>query len=108
MLCALAAFLRPGDGVTVSFFKGGRHHIMLDDNTRNAAVTLNYTDMWDSEEASIYISKKASKNTVTLDSMEFFKRNSGRVANNGKNCKVIENSVRRSWEKPREKQYWGT
>ena len=88
---------------------------VIPDNANNTALTLKYTEIYGTSDflsnynPCISISKKANNTKIDLYWTEFHGEYGSQIKNDGKNTKISEWYVKRSWEKEvRGDEYWGT
>jgi hypothetical protein len=94
---------------------GDNRKFVIPDNANNTTLKTKYVEF---NGASYYgtdanpcieISKKANNTNINLNWTEFNSEYSSRIKNDGKNTKISEWYVTRSWEKEvRGDEYWGT
>ena len=94
---------------------GDNRKFVIPDNANNTTLKTKYVEF---NGASYYgtdanpcieISKKANNTNINLNWTEFNSEYSSRIKNDGKNTKINEWYVTRSWEKEvRGDEYWGT
>ena len=94
---------------------GENRKFVIPDNANNTALTLKYTEIYGTSDflskynPCISISKKANNTTIDLYWTEFNGEYGSQIKNDGKNTKISEWYVTRSWEKEvRGDEYWGT
>ena len=93
---------------------GETRKFVIPDNANNTDLTLKYTEIYGTSDFLSYnpcisISKKANNTKIDLDWIEFHGEYGSQIKNDGKNTKISEWYVTRSWEKEvRGNEYWGT
>ena len=94
---------------------GENRKFVIPDNANNTALTLKYTEIYGTSDflskynPCISISKKANNTKIDLDWTEFHGEYGSQIKNDGKNTKISEWYVTRSWEKEvHGNEYWGT
>ena len=94
---------------------GENRKFVIPDNANNTALTLKYTEIYGTSDflskynPCISISKKANNTKIDLYWAEFHGEYGSQIKNDGKNTKISEWYVTRSWEKEvRGNEYWGT
>ena len=94
---------------------GENRKFVIPDNANNTKLTLKYTEIYGTSDflskynPCISISKKANNTTIDLYWTEFNGEYGSQIKNDGKNTKISEWYVTRSWEKEvRGDEYWGT
>ena len=94
---------------------GENRKFVIPDNANNTSLTLKYTEIYGTSDflskynPCISISKKANNTKIDLDWTEFHGEYGSQIKNDGKNTKISEWYVTRSWEKEvRGNEYWGT
>ncbi|MED9970292.1 MAG: hypothetical protein UFA98_09830 [Ruminococcus sp.] len=94
---------------------GENRKFVIPDNANNTALTLKYTEIHGTSDflskynPCISISKKANNTKIDLYWTEFHGEYGSQIKNDGKNTKISEWYVTRSWEKEvRGDEYWGT
>ena len=94
---------------------GDNRKIVIPDNANNTSLTTKYVDFdgisiyYNKANPCISISKKANNTTLDFCWTNFNGECTSRIQNDGKNTKISEWYVKRSWEKEvRGDEYWGT
>ena len=94
---------------------GDNRKIVIPDNANNTSLTTKYVDFdgisiyYNKANPCISISKKSSNTTIDLYWTEFTGEYGSQIKNDGKNTKISEWYVTRTWEKQvRGDEYWGT
>ena len=94
---------------------GENRKFVIPDNANNTSLTLKYTEIYGTSDflskynPCISISKKANNTKIDLDWTEFHGEYGSQIKNDGKNTKISEWYVTRSWEKEvHGNEYWGT
>ena len=94
---------------------GDNRKIVIPDNANNTSLTTKYVDFdgisiyYNKANPCISISKKANNTTLDFCWTNFNGECTSRIQNDGKNTKISEWYVTRSWEKEvRGGEYWGT
>lgn len=94
---------------------GENRKFVIPDNANNTALTLKYTEIYGTSvflskyNPCIDISKKANNTKIDLYWTEFHGEYGSQIKNDGKNTKISEWYVTRSWEKEvHGDEYWGT
>ncbi len=94
---------------------GENRKFVIPDNANNTALTLKYTEIYGTSDflskynPCISISKKANNTKIDLYWTEFNGEYGSQIKNDGKNTKISEWYVTRSWEKEvHGDEYWGT
>ena len=94
---------------------GENRKFVIPDNANNTTLTLKYTEIYGTSDflskynPCISISKKANNTTIDLYWTEFNGEYGSRIKNDGKNTKISEWYVTRTWEKQvHGDEYWGT
>ena len=107
--------LTVGDFWGVAKICGENCKFVIPDNANNTALTLKYTEIYGTSDflskynPCISISKKANNTKIDLDWTEFHGEYGSQIKNDGKNTKISEWYVTRSWEKEvHGNEYWGT
>ena len=95
--------------------RGDNRKIVIPDNANNTSLTTKYVDFngvsnyGSGANPCIEISKKANNTSLDFCWTNFNGECTSRIQNDGKNTKIFEWYVKRSWEKEvRGKEYWGT
>ena len=94
---------------------GDNRKIVIPDNANNTSLTTKYVDFdgisiyYNKANPCISISKKANNTSLDFCWTNFNGECTSRIQNDGKNTKISEWYVKRSWEKEvRGDEYWGT
>ena len=94
---------------------GDNRKIVIPDNANNTSLTTKYVDFdgisiyYNKANPCISISKKANNTSLDFCWTNFNGECTSRIQNDGKNTKIFEWYVKRSWEKEvRGDEYWGT
>lgn len=94
---------------------GENRKFVIPDNANNTTLTLKYDEIYGTSDflskynPCISILKKASNTTIDLYWTEFSGEYGSQIKNDGKNTKISEWYVTRTWEKQvRGDEYWGT
>ena len=94
---------------------GDNRKIVIPDNANNTSLTTKYVDFdgisiyYNKANPCISISKKANNTSIDMLWTNFNGECTSRIQNDGKNTKISEWYVKRSWEKEvRGDEYWGT
>ena len=94
---------------------GDNRKIVIPDNANNTSLTTKYVDFngisiyYNKANPCISISKKANNTSLNFCWTNFNGECTSRIQNDGKNTKISEWYVKRSWEKEvRGDEYWGT
>ena len=94
---------------------GENRKFVIPDNANNTALTLKYTEIYGTSDflskynPCISISKKANNTKIDLYWTEFNGEYGSQIKNDGKNTKISEWYVTRTWEKQvHGDEYWGT
>ena len=94
---------------------GDNRKIVIPDNANNTSLTTKYVDFdgisvyYNKANPCISISKKANNTKLNMYWTNFNGECTSRIQNDGKNTKIFEWYVKRSWEKEvRGDEYWGT
>lgn len=95
--------------------EGTNRKFFIPDNSKNTALRLKYIEFNDvhdyfaTGDPCISIAKKAENTKIDLNWVTFNVEGTSRIKNDGKNTKIFEWYVKRSWEKEvRGDEYWGT
>nr|WP_316625139.1 hypothetical protein [uncultured Ruminococcus sp.] len=95
--------------------RGDNRKIVIPDNANNTSVTTKYVDFngvsdyGSGANPCIYISKKANNTSIDMCWTNFNGEYASEIRNNGKNTKIFEWYVKRTWEpEVRGDEYWGT
>ena len=95
--------------------RGDNRKIVIPDNANNTSVTTKYVDFngvsdyGSGANPCIYISKKANNTSIDMLWTNFNGECTSRIQNDGKNTKISEWYVKRTWEpEVRGDEYWGT
>ena len=94
---------------------GDNRKFVIPDNANNTTLKTKYVEFhgksyygYDAKPC-IEISKKANNTLLDFHWTDFYAEYSSQIKNNGKNTKINEWYVTRSWEKEvRDNEYWGT
>ena len=94
---------------------GDNRKFVIPDNANNTSLTTKYVDFngisiyYNKANPCISISKKANNTSIDMLWTNFNGECTSRIQNDGKNTKISEWYVKRSWEKEvRGDEYWGT
>ena len=94
---------------------GDNRKIVIADNANNTSLTTKYVDFdgisiyYNKANPCISISKKANNTSIDMCWTNFNGECTSRIQNDGKNTKISEWYVKRSWEKEvHGDEYWGT
>ncbi len=95
--------------------RGDNRKIVIPDNANNTSVTTKYVDFngvsdyGSGANPCIYISKKANNTSIDMCWTNFNGEYASEIRNTGKNTKIFEWYVKRTWEpEVRGDEYWGT
>ena len=95
--------------------RGDNRKIVIPDNANNTSVTTKYVDFngvsnyGSGANPCIEISKKANNTSIDMCWTNFTGEYASEIRNNGKNTKIFEWYVKRTWEpEVRGDEYWGT